>query len=128
MSSLEKIKQIQETRKQVKKELYTTMYEQFSKKILQAVQQNRKQVFLEVPAFVVGYPLFDRAKATSYLLRQLERNKFSHVQQIGQYEIYVSLTEPKKQKEKEKEVKPPLFSDDEFPTLVNLKKTANKLR
>ena len=129
MSSLEKIKKIQETRKQAKKELYTKIYEQLSRKIVQAVEQNRKQVFLEVPGFVVGFPLFNRAKATEYIVRQLERNKFNLVKQLGGYEIYVSLDVSKNKSKKNKsEPKYTKLSDDEFPTLVNLKKTANNLR
>jgi len=125
--SLDKIEKIIENRKKIKKEIYTEIYTQLSRKIVQAVEQGRSQVFLEVPGFLVGYPLFDRAKATAYTIRQFEHErKFETVQLIGDFEIYVSLA-----RRKQKTTKPPssaASSDYEFPTLMNLRKTANKLR
>ena len=112
----------------MKKETYKKIFEQFNRKILKAVENNYKQVFLEVPVFVVGYPIFNRDKATVYLKRQLELAKFQ-VTHITQYELYVSLVKKKEKDHKQKkESNLPTFSDDEFPTLMNLKKAANNLR
>ena len=122
---MDRIQKIQENKKQVKKETYKKIYEQFMRKITKAVENNFSQVFLETPVFVVGYPMFDRAKATLYLKRQLERAKFQVIQ-VTQYELYISFLKQKTKKVKEAE--PPKFSDDEFPTLMNLKKAANNLR
>ena len=122
---MDRIQKIQENKKQVKKETYKKIYEQFTRKILKAVENNFKQVFLEVPLFVVGYPIFDRTKATIYLKRQLELAKFQ-VTHVTEFELYVSLIKKKERKKKEPEA--PAFSDDEFPTLMNLKKAANNLR
>lgn len=124
---LRKIHQIQENKKQVKKETYMAIYKQFTRKIMKAVENNFTQVFLEVPVFVVGYPIFDRHKAAAYLVRQLEHSKLD-VTQVGEYEIYVSLIKKKKKSPAPAPAPPDLTSDCEFPTLMNLKKAANNLR
>jgi len=121
---IDKIKQIEETRKKVRKEIYTKIYEQFSRKIMYAVQNNQKQVFLTVPGYMIGYPVFDRNLATNYIKRQLERNKLKVIQ-ISDFEFHVSWGKNKKKKEKEKEK---IDDDENFPSLINLKKAASKYR
>jgi hypothetical protein len=122
---IDKIKQIEETRKKVRKEIYTKIYEQFSRKIMYAVHNNQKQVFLAVPGYMIGYPVFDRNLATNYLKRQLERNKLKVIQ-ISDFEFHVSWGK-KKKKEKEK-ITVDLDDDENFPSLINLKKAASKYR
>jgi len=116
------IVKIENKRKEMKKELYKKIYEQFSRKIRQTVELGQRQVFLNVPAFLVGFPTFDRDKATEYLKRQLERAEFV-VAQTGSYELYVTWNKSQKEEKVEKEE-----AFDEFPTLMNLKKAANKYR
>lgn len=127
---MDKITKIQETRKQMKRDIYRTIYDQFFRKIVAAVENSQSQVFLVVPIFVVGYPLFDRVKAGVYLKRQLDRTgKFGNVMQVGEYELYVNLVATSTPRTVSKNKQPSAaYSDYEFPTLVNLKKTANKLR
>ena len=121
-----RIKEIQENRRRIKKEIYSEIYKQVSRKILQAVEINQKQIFFTVPVFVVGFPLFDRTKAFIYIKRQLELAKFDIVQ-VSEFEIHISVlkskSKPAAKQKHESEV-----SMDEFPTLINLKKAANKLR
>jgi hypothetical protein len=117
------IAKIENKRKELKKEIYKKIYEQFSRKIRQTVELGQKQVFLNVPAFLVVFPTFDRDKATEYLKRQLVRAEFV-VSQTGSYELHVTWN-VKKPKEVEREEEPAF---DEFPTLINLKKAANKYR
>jgi hypothetical protein len=116
------IVKIENRRKELKKEMYTKMYEQFSRKIRQMVELGQKQVFLHVPSFLMGYPTFDRGKATEYLKRQLERAEFD-VAQTSTYELLVSWNVKKTKSVPEPEPEP-----DEFPTLMNLRKAANKYR
>ena len=111
---------IENRRKEIKKEIYTKIYEQFSRKIRQNVELGHKQVFLNVPMFLLGLPTFDRDKATEYLKRQLERADFI-VNKTGSYELLVTWNVKKEIKEPE-----PVF--DEFPTLMNLRKAASKYR
>lgn len=122
MISINDVNKIDEKRKQIKKEIYKKIYEQFSSKIKQSVEFGHKQIFLTVPAFLIGYPVFDRGLAARYVARQFTLGGFT-VQVLSDHEIYVSWYVPKKKKEvKESE------DDGDFPDLMNLKKIANKYR
>lgn len=121
MIRIDDVTQIDEKRRRIKKEIYTKIYEQFSAKIKQSVAFGHKQIFLTVPAFLIGYPVFDRRLAAKYVARQFVLGGFTaHV--ISDHELYVSWHVPKKKKEVEEEV------TDDFPNLMNLKKIANKYR
>ena len=122
MISSNDVTKIDETRKQIKKEIYTRVYEQFSRKIKQSVELGHKQVFLTVPTFVVGYPTFDRGAAARYIMRQLKLGGFD-VRLVSDYDMYVSWIIPKKVKQKVNEP-----DETEFPDLMNLKKMADKYR
>tara|TARA_B100000401_G_C52812500_1_gene724616 strand:+ start:906 stop:1289 length:384 start_codon:yes stop_codon:yes gene_type:complete len=123
MISIDEISKITDKRNRLKKETYVKLYEQISKKIRQSVELGQKYVFVQVPSFVMGYPHFDRTKAVHYLIRQFEIGGF-FVQHIGEFELCISW-QPRRVKKEEK-----IEEDDmeDFPTLVNLKKTANKYR
>jgi len=123
MISINDITKIDEKRKQIKKEIYTKIYEQFSRKIKQSVELGNKQVFLTVPAFVVGCPTFDRSAAARYLARQFQHGGFT-VQFVGDYELYITWIIPKKKKESNENYK----DEVEFPNLMNLKKIASQYR
>ena len=118
-----KIKEIQDNRRRIKKEIYIEIYKQVSRKILNAVEINQKQVFFTVPVFIIGFPLFDRTNAFIYIKRQLELSKFDIVQ-VNEFELHISVM---KSKTKSTQA-PPRELEDEFPTLINLKKAANRLR
>lgn len=122
MISINDVNKIDEKRKQIKKEIYKKIYEQFSSKIKQSVEFGHKQIFLTVPAFLIGYPVFDRGLAARYVARQFTLGGFT-VQVLSDHEIYVSWYVPKKKKEV-KEIE----DDGDFPDLMNLKKIANKYR
>ena len=122
MISINDVTKIDEKRKQIKKEIYTRVYEQFSRKIKQSVELGHKQVFLTVPTFVVGYPTFDRGAAARYIMRQLKLGGFD-VRLVSDYDMYVSWIIPKKVKQKVNEP-----DETEFPDLMNLKKMADKFR
>jgi len=122
MISINDVTKIDEKRKQVKKEIYKKIYEQFSRKIKQCVELGHKQVFLTVPSFVMGCPTFDRHAAARYMVRQFTLGGFE-VTLIGEYEIYVSWVTSKKPKSKSEEPE-----ETSFPDLINLRKMANKYR
>lgn len=122
MINISDVTKIDTLRKQIRKEIYTKIYEQFSRRIKNAAQQYRKDIFLTIPAFVMGYPTFDRFAATKYIERQLVLAGFT-VQMVSDYDLYVSWHTPKK--DSKKEVQQP---EEEFPSLVNLKKVANRYR
>jgi hypothetical protein len=122
MISINDVTKIDEKRKQIRKEIYTRVYEQFSRKIKQSVELGHKQVFLTVPTLIIGYPTFDRGAAARYIMRQLKLGGFD-VRLVGDYDMYVSWVIPKKAKRKTSEP-----DETEFPDLMNLKKMADKYR
>ena len=122
MISINDVTRIDEKRKQIKKDIYIRIYEQFSRKIKQCVELGHKQIFLTVPTFVVGCPTFDRSAAARYVARQFMLGGFD-VRLVSEYDIYVSWVVPKKKKEKTVE-----SEEDNFPDLMNLKKMADKYR
>lgn len=122
MISINDVTKIDERRKQIRKEIYTKIYEQFSSKIKQSVELGHKQLFLTVPRFLIGYPVFDRGAAARYVARQFSLGGFT-VKLLSDHDIYVSWVVPKKKKEKKEHEE-----DVDFPNLVNLKKIANKYR
>ena len=121
MISINDVTKIDEKRKQIRKEIYTKIYEQFSSKIKQSVELGHKQLFLPVPTFLLGYPVFDRRLAAKYVARQFELGGFT-VKLLSDYDIYVSWVVSKKKKEKRED------DDVELPNLLNLKKMANQYR
>lgn len=124
MISIKDISKIDEKRKQIKKEIYKKIYEQFARKVKQSVELGNKQIFLTVPSFLVGYPVFDRSAAAQYLARQFKNGGFN-VNIVGEYEIYINWVVEKPKKEK---VEQEIAHEIEFPDLMNLKKIANKYR
>jgi hypothetical protein len=124
MLSIDDVTKIDEKRKQIKKEIYRKIYEQFSSKIKQSVEMGHKQIFLTVPVILIGYPVFDRAQAARYVARQFVLGGFT-ARVISDYDLYVSWIVPKKKKEKKEEEEQ---GGDEFPNLMNLKKIANQYR
>jgi len=122
MISIDDVTKIDEKRKQIRKEIYTKIYEQFSSKIKQSVELGHKQLFMTVPPFLIGYPVFDRSAAARYIARQFVLGGFT-VKLVSDHDIYVSWLIPKKKKEKRESEE-----DGDFPNLMNLKKMANKYR
>jgi len=122
MLSINDINKIDERKKQIKKEIYIKIYEQFSRKIKQSVELGQKHIILITPTFVMGYPSFDREAATRYIVRQLKLGGFI-VNPLSLCEIYVSWNVSKRVRPKKESV-----DDIEYPDLMNLKKMADKYR
>jgi len=122
MLSINDVTKIDEKRKQIKKEIYKKIYEQFSGKIKQSVELGHKQIFLTVPTFLLGYPVFDRRLAAKYIARQFQLGGFT-VKLLSDFDIYVSWVVPKKKKEKVE-----YEEETDLPNLLNLKKMANQYR
>jgi len=123
MISINDVTKIDEKRKQIKKEIYKKIYEQFSRKIKKAVEFGNKQIFLTIPTFLVGYPVFDRSAAAHYVARQFKHGGFN-VNVVGEYEIYVNWIVDKRKDSRNTEH----TDETQFPDLMNLKKIANKYR
>lgn len=121
MISVDEISRMTEKKNKIKKETYVKLYEQASRKIRRTVDFGGKYVIFQVPSILLGYPTYDRLKATAYLKRQLDRGGFE-VTVVDGYDLHITW---KVTKVATKDVKP---NEDDFPTLVNLKKAANKYR
>lgn len=122
MISVDEITRRTEQKNKLKKETYVKLYEQVARKIRQSVEFGSKYALFQVPSFLLGYPMFDRYKATAYIKRQLENGGFEVAVTNG-YELHVTW------KVKKKKVTPEQAPEEEdFPTLVNLRKAANKYR
>ena len=123
MISVDEISRLTDKKNKLKKETYTKIYEQVSRKIRQSVDFGNKFTVFHVPSFLIGYPMFDRYKATAYIKRQLVRGGFDVVIS-GDQELHITWTIKKvSDKKVEQET-----SIEDFPTLINLKKAANKYR
>ena len=127
MLSVDDIHKIEKQRKDARKEIYKKIYEQFCRKIKQCVEIGESQTFLRTPSYLIGYPTFDRGKATMYLKRQLELGKFD-VTKVSEIDLYVSWKKKGRTQPTRRTKEPVEEEDDAFPTLMNLKKAAAKYR
>jgi hypothetical protein len=131
MIDITTIEALEARKRETLKEMLTKVYETMERKLKQAVDLRQKSVFLRVPAFVLGYPAFDRASAQRYLARQFERGGFT-VERVGDCDIFVSWLKTRetrrreKKRESQQESASVNIDDFEFPSLVNLKKAANQ--
>jgi hypothetical protein len=128
MINVRDIQKIEDSRKQVKKDIYKKILEQFSRKIQMCVSANQKQVFLQVPEFLMGYPSYDVETAAVYLKRQMENGGYKVVP-VSSTTFNVSWYKERERREPARvtfEPAPPTFSDDDFPSLINLKKAAKR--
>tara|TARA_B100001559_G_scaffold122704_1_gene103291 strand:+ start:16387 stop:16770 length:384 start_codon:yes stop_codon:yes gene_type:complete len=120
MINVEEISQIVNKRNRMKKETYVEIYKQITRKVRRAVETGRKYIDAEIPSFLVGYIAYDRLQATNYIKRQLENAGFT-VDVLRDFELRITWKVTKTHRTNEPEV-------DEFPTLMNLKKAANRYR
>jgi hypothetical protein len=106
----------------IKKEIYKSILGQFSRKIKARFDLGDKQTVLTVPPFVVGYPRYDLGEAVRYIGRQLTRLGY-RVNMVGPTSYQISWEKLKEKEPITEEVVEPEFA---FPSLMNLKKTAEK--
>ena len=118
-------------KRRIKKEIYTKIHEQFCRKIQSVAVVGHKQVFLTVPPFLLGYPTYDETQAALYLKRQLVNGGFDVA--FAQPSSLLVSWFPKAKKHLEEipstyyGVQPP-EEDTSLPSLVNLRKAANRYR
>ena len=132
VSALE-LRKYQDAKREIKKDTYKSILAQFSNKIRNSAELGKKFTILIVPQFVMGFPIFDRTVAATYLERQLKNGGYA-VRRVDQITIYTDWSNlGKKNRTPSREVQPareesrgPDFG--ELNGLVNLKKFANKYK
>ena len=110
---------------EAKKEYYKALLEQFCRKIRSSVELGHREAIVTVPPFLVGYPKYDLPTTVTYMARQLARLGY-RVELIGPLDLRVQWkysTRP--EQDEESEMSDPVTF---LPSLVNLQKTAQKLR
>lgn len=128
MSGLVSARELAEREKKrldVKKATYRAILEQFSRKISNAATLGSHEVMLAVPPFVIGFPVYDVGLATSYIQRQIERLGYTTRRAMPTV-IHVTWSKPVS-----KNVPVVIdhsHDDSDVPSLINLAKTAQKIR
>jgi len=107
-----------------KKEYYKALLEQFCRRIKHSVELGKREALLTVPSFLVGYPKYDLATTVVYMSRQLGRLGYK-VELIGPLDLKVTWRNTRPEQDEEDETSDPITF---LPSLVNLQKTAQKLR
>jgi hypothetical protein len=122
MISVQDLAKMEKVRQNIKKEIYKSILGQFSRKIKARFDLGDKSTVLTVPPFVVGFPRYDLPTAVRYIGRQLTRLGYK-VTMVTPTSYEVSWDKMKPAEEVET-VEP----EFEFPSLMNLKKTADRYK
>ena len=109
-------------RRDVRKETYKALLEQFSRKIKTQSEIGNKFTDLTVPPFLIGFPRYNIPKTVEYMSRQLERLGYT-VQRTGPINLRISWGRAPSASAPVEDV-----PEDILPGLANLQKTAQKLR
>lgn len=129
MISASEIAQREQARRNLRKETYKTILEQFSKKIKAVSERGERFAHLSVPPMVIGYPLYPFQEATVYLQRQLVRSGYTVRQGLEPGEYVVSWEKARPSPKASAQAAPAtLASEDMFASLANLQKTAQRLK
>ena len=119
---------IHQAKKDIRKETYKKILEQFSKKIKHNAQLNQTSATLIVPVIVLGFPTFDRAIAATYLERQLRNGGYT-TRRLDNVTTFVQWGTQSRGTTKKKQTEETIQSAfGELDGLVNLRKVANKYR
>jgi len=109
-------------RRDVRKETYKALLEQFSRKIKTQSEIGNKFTDLTVPPFLIGFPRYNIPKTAEYMVRQLVRLGYT-VQRTGPINLRISWGRAPSASVPVEDV-----PEDILPGLANLQKTAQKLR
>lgn len=114
---------MEKAKQNVKKETYKAILDQMCRKIKTSYDLGKKETIITIPPFVIGFPRYDLPKAVQYTARQLMKLGYI-VDYSGPMSLkiqWVKGSEPVEAQEEEHPV-------DILPGLVNLQKTARRLR
>ena len=126
MINVTELQKDQENRNDIKKKTYEKILVDLTRIVKNRARLGQKECFLNIPAFIIGKPLYNIRQATKYVIHKMRRNGFV-VYDGGANEIYVSWRNNKPSKPKLPDYDD---DDDEFmlPSFANLKKSANRVR
>ena len=129
MISASEIASREQARRNLRKETYRVIIDQFSRKIQAASERRESSVTLVVPPFVIGFPMYPFDEALVYLRRQLVISGYSVSQGLdpGQFVENWQRARPKAAP-RVGEVPVSSEGDDFFSSLANLQKTAQQIR
>jgi hypothetical protein len=129
MISASEIASREQARRNLRKETYKTILEQFSRKIQAASERREPSVTLVVPPFVIGFPMYPFDEALVYLRRQLVNSGYSVSQGLEPGHLIVNWQRARP-KAAPRVGEAPVYSegDDFFASLANLQKTAQQIR
>lgn len=121
MLSAKELRKKERSRSSAKKQFYVALLDQFSRKINTTSALGAKFCIVTVPTIMIGYPRYELTSTMVYMTRQLARLGYK-VSLVGPLDIRVSWETTKKE----------VYTDDVdpgmLPSLINLSKTAEKLR
>jgi hypothetical protein len=129
MISASEIASREQARRNLRKETYRVLLEQFSRKIQAASERHEPSVTLVVPPFVIGFPMYPFDEALVYLRRQLVISGYSVSQGLEPGQLVVNWQKARpKAALRVHEVPVSSEADDFFSSLANLQKTAQQIR
>jgi hypothetical protein len=124
--SARELEERNQAKKSVKKELYTRILVQISRKIDLYHTLGKSECTIHIPEYVFGFPTFDIARMTLYIHRQILRLGYrASILTVG---VIHTAWGPKKIIKKQSKKKEQQQEEDELPNLANLKKAADSLR
>jgi hypothetical protein len=124
------IERKESVKKDHKKEVLVRILNLLSKRIEIAYSLGRKEIYLEIPEMIFGYPAYRLSFVTLYMNKQLQNLGYK-TSILGRGLLHVSwrkIDTSVKVIEVKKNIKISNQPDLELETLSNLKKTANNLR
>ena len=128
MISASEIASREQARRNLRKETYKSILEQFSKKIKAASERREPSVSLVVPPFVIGFPMYPFEEALVYLRRQLVISGYSVSQGLEPGQFIVNWQRARPKSTPRTTTAPVSEGDDFFSSLANLQKTAQQIR
>jgi hypothetical protein len=119
-------------RREIRKNTYKNILEQFSRKVQAAAERREKYATLQVPPMVLGFPMYPYDEALWYLRRQLVLAGYQVEQGLepGQYIVrWDRAAKASPARSQRVEVAPMAEpGDDLFSGLANMQKVAAQLR
>jgi hypothetical protein len=123
MISAQDVADREKKKRDIRKATYKAILELLCRKIKNTSDLGERSTFLQIPPFLIGYPVYEIDPTTAYIQRQLTRLGYSVIK-VARGTLGVSWSSTKPSKE-------PVIIDhstEELPSLINLQKMAAQYR